>query len=137
MFKIGRTAAQLEREKLQAEIQKEKSELRQKRLENRLKMAKKGQGKQGEFEMPKRTKTEVDEEEIEDLEELLEGPVRAKKHKTMSLYTALGKDEFITGSKDRKSRLDARQKRIAVAEKDKDDNDDEETEEQRLTRETV
>ena len=100
-------------------------------------MAKKGHGKQGEFEMPKHTKTEVDEEEIEDLEELLEGPVRAKQRKTMSLYMALGKDEFIMGSKDRKSRLDTRQKWIAAAEKDKDDNDDEETEEQRLTRETV
>ena len=32
-------------------------------------MAKKGQGKQGEFEILKHTKTEADEEEIEDLEE--------------------------------------------------------------------
>ena len=106
MFKIGRKAAELERTKLQSEIQRQQSELRQKHLENRLKMAKKGQGKQGEFEMLKRTKTEADEEKIEDLEELLEEPVRGKKHKTMSLYTALGKDEFVTGSKDRKSRLD-------------------------------
>ena len=87
--------------------------------------------------MPKRTKTEADEEEIEDLEELLEEPVRAKKRKMMSLYTALGKDEFVTGSKDQKSRLDARQKQIAAAEKDRDDDDEEETEEQRLKRETV
>ena len=137
MITIGRKAAELERTKLQSEIQRQQSELRQKHLENRLKMAKKGQGKQGEFEMPKHTKTEADEEEIEDLEELLEEPVRAKKHKMMSLYTALGKDEFVMGSKDWKSRPDARQKRIAVAEKDKDDNDEEETEEQRLKRETV
>ena len=68
-------------------------------------MAKKGQGKQGEFEIPKHTKMEADEEEIEDLEELLEEPVRGKKCKMMSLYTALGKDEFVTGSKDQKSRL--------------------------------
>ena len=137
MFKIGWKAAELERTKLQSEIQRQQNELRQKRLENRLKMAKKGQGKQGESEMPKRTKTEADEEEIEDLEELMEEPVRGKKHKTMSLYMALGKDEFVTGSKDRKSRLDARQKRIAAAKKDKDDDDEEETEEQRLKGETV
>ena len=41
------------------------------------------------------------------------------------------------GSKDRKSRLDARQKRIAAMEKDKDDDDEEEMEEQRLQRKTV
>ena len=80
---------------------------------------------------------EAEEEEIEDLEELLDEPVRGKKHKTMSLYSALGKDEFVTGSKDQKSRLDARQKRIAAVEKDRDDDDEEETEEQRLKRETV
>ena len=137
MFKIGRKAAELERTKLQSEIQRQQSELQQKHLENRLKMAKKGQGKQGEFEIPKHTKTEADEEEIEDFEELLEELVRGKKRKTMSLYRALGKDEFVMGSKDRKSRLDARQKRIAVAEKDRDDDDEEETEEQGLKRETV
>ena len=87
--------------------------------------------------MPKCTKTEADEEKIEVLEELLEELVRAKKHKMMSLYTVLGKDELVMGSKDRKSRLDARQKRIAAVEKDKDDDDEEETEEQRLQRETV
>ena len=100
MFKIGWKAAELERTKLQLEIQTQQSELRQKRLENRLKMAKKGQGKQGEFEMSKHTKTEADEEEIEDLEELLDEPVRGKKHKMMSLYSVQGKDEFVMGSKD-------------------------------------
>ena len=87
--------------------------------------------------MPKCTKTEADEEKIEVLEELLEELVRAKKRKMMSLYTALGKDELVMGSKDRKSRLDARQKRIAAVEKDKDDDNEEETEEQRLQREMV
>ena len=47
MFKIGRTAAQLERQKLQTEIQKEQSERRRKRLEKRLKMASKAGGKGG------------------------------------------------------------------------------------------
>ena len=137
MFKIGWKAAELERTKLQSKIQKEKSELRRKKLENRLKMAKEGQGKQGEVKIPKHTEMEADEEEIEDLEELLDEPVQGKKRKMMSLYSALGKDEFVTGSKDRKSRLDARQKRIAVAEKDNDDDDEEETEEERLRREMV
>ena len=114
MFKIGWKAAELKRTKLQSEIQRQQSELRQKRLENRLKMAKKGQG---EFEIPKHTKTEADKEKIEDLEELLEEPVQGKKCKMMSLYSALGKDEFVTGSKDRKSRLDTRQKRIAAVRK--------------------
>ena len=100
-------------------------------------MAKEGQGKRGEFAIPKDIEMEAEEEEIEDLEELLDEPVQGKKRKMMSLYSALGKDEFVTGSKDRKSRLDARQKRIAAAEKDKDDDDEEETEEQRLQRETV
>ena len=59
----------------------------------------------------------AEEEEIEDLEELLDEPVRGKKRKTMSLYSGLGKDEFVTGSKDRKSRLDARQKQIAAVER--------------------
>ena len=78
MFKIGRKAAELERTKLQSKIQRQQSELQQKCLENKLKMAKNGQGKQGEFEIPKHTKTEADEEEIEDLEELLDKLVRGK-----------------------------------------------------------
>ena len=45
MFKIGWKAAELERTKLQSEIQRQQSKLRWKRLENRLKMAKEGQGK--------------------------------------------------------------------------------------------
>ena len=78
----------------------------------------------------------------QDLEELLEEPVSGSKQKTPLVYSALGKDEFITGSKDRKHRLDARQKRIAAAEAEKDDGDDddnddeEETEKERLERET-
>ena len=46
MVKVGRKAAELERVKLQTEIQKEKSEIRWKRLENKLKMSKEG-GKGG------------------------------------------------------------------------------------------
>ena len=39
MFQVGRKAAELERVKLQMEIQKEKSKIRRKKLESRLKMA--------------------------------------------------------------------------------------------------
>ena len=46
MVKVGRKAAELERVKLQTEIQKGKSEIRRKRLENKLKMSKEG-GKGG------------------------------------------------------------------------------------------
>ena len=56
MFKIGRTAAQLKREKLQTEIQKGKSELRRRRLDNRLKMSGKAGGKGGPAKNPKKTK---------------------------------------------------------------------------------
>ena len=44
MFQVGWKAAELERVKLQTEIQKEKSEIRRKKLENRLKMAGKAGG---------------------------------------------------------------------------------------------
>ena len=56
------------------------------------------------------------------------------------MYSALGKDEFITGSKDHKHRLDTRQKWIAAAEVERADDDEEEEEEEaekeRLERET-
>ena len=44
MFQVGHKAAKLKRVKLQIEIQKEKSELRRKKLEKRLKMAGKAGG---------------------------------------------------------------------------------------------
>ena len=47
MFKIGWKAAELERTKLQSEIQKEKSELRRKKLQKKLKMSGKAEGKGG------------------------------------------------------------------------------------------
>ena len=69
MFQIGRKAAELERTKLQSEIQRRQRELQQKCLENRLKMASKGPGA---VKNPKHAKTEAEEEEIED-------PVRGSK----------------------------------------------------------
>ena len=44
MFQVGRKVAELERAKLQTEIQKEKSVIRRKKLENRLNMAGKAGG---------------------------------------------------------------------------------------------
>ena len=141
MFQIGRKAAELERSKLQSEIQKKQSELRQQRLQKRVDMASKEPPKRPGPKNPKRTKTEPEEDE--DLEELMEEPAEPRRRKTPSVYSALGKDEFITGSKDWKKRLVARQKRIAAAEADKgndddvdDDDDEQETEKERLERET-
>ena len=65
MFKIGRTAAQLERQKLQMEIQKEQSERRRKQLEKRLQMASKG-GKGGPAKIPKKMKREPEPDDNDD-----------------------------------------------------------------------
>ena len=60
MVKVGRKAVELERVKLHAEIQKERSELRRKRLEKRVKMAS-GKGTKGS-----RMKSPKQEEEDDD-----------------------------------------------------------------------
>ena len=65
MFKIGRTAAQLKREKLQAEIQKEKSKLRRKQLEKQVKMASSRGMKGSRMKNPK--KEDDDDDFLEDL----------------------------------------------------------------------
>ena len=62
MVKVGRKAAELERVKLQTEIQKEKSEIRRARLEHRLKMSKAG-GKGGPAKNVKKTKREPDDDD--------------------------------------------------------------------------
>ena len=56
MVKVDRKAAELERVKLQMKIIKEQSELRRKRLENRLKMSGKAGGKGSPAKNPKKTK---------------------------------------------------------------------------------
>ena len=61
MVKVGRKAAELERVKLQTEIQKEKSEIRWKQLENKLKMSKEG-GKGS----PAKKKVKLEPEPIDD-----------------------------------------------------------------------
>ena len=66
MVKVGRKAAELERVKLQTEIIKGKSELRRKRLENRVKMAGKAGGKGGLGKIPKKTKREQEPDDDDD-----------------------------------------------------------------------
>ena len=63
MFKIGRKAAELERMKLQSEIQKEKSELQRKKLQNKLKMSGKARGQISLTKNPKKTKREPDDDD--------------------------------------------------------------------------
>ena len=63
MFQVGRKAAELERVKLQTEIQKDKSELRRKKLEKRLKMSGKAGGRSGPAKNPKKTKREPDDDD--------------------------------------------------------------------------
>ena len=65
MFKIGWKAAELERTKLQSEIQKERSKLRRKRLEKRLKMSSGRGTKGGRMKSPKQE--DDDDDFLEDL----------------------------------------------------------------------
>ena len=67
MVKVGRKAAELERVKLQTEIQKKKSEIRRKRLENKLKMSKVSD-KGG----PAKKKVKQETEPIDDDDDFLE-----------------------------------------------------------------
>ena len=131
MFKIGRKAAQLEREKLQAEIQKEKSKLRRKQLENRVKMAS-SRGMKGS--RVKNLKKEDDDDDfLEDL--VIESD--PKKPKKPTTYSNLKLGGFITKAEDRKGRLEKRQAKKEMAKDDDDDDDDEEeTKKEQLKRET-
>ena len=132
MFKIGRTAAQLEREKLQVEIQKEKSELRRKKLEKRLKMSGKEGGRSGPTRNPKKTKREPDDDDF--LEDLVveSDPKKPKKPIT---YVNLQPGGFVTKAEDRKGRLEKRRAKQETKDDD-DDDDEEETKKDQLERET-
>ena len=66
MVKVGRKAAELEQVKLQTEIQKERSEIRRKRLENTLKMAGKAGGKGGPVKILKKMKREPEPDDDDD-----------------------------------------------------------------------
>ena len=131
MFQVGWKAAELERVKLQAEIQKEKSEIRRKKLESRLKMAGKAGGRSGPAKNPKKTKTKQEQDDEDWLDDLVLDTDPDKRQMT---YSNLEPGGFITKGTDRKSRLDQRQVIIAAAtgEQDDDDDDENETEQERL-----
>ena len=128
MFKIGRKAAELKRTKLQSDIQKEKSELRRKKLENRLKMSGKGGGRSGPARNPKKTKWEPDDDD-----DLLDDLVtETGPDKRQPSYSKLEPGGFVTKGTDRKTRLDQRQARIAAVTGKPDEGQEEETEQERL-----
>ena len=92
MFKIGWKAAELKRTKLQSKIQKEKSELRRKKLEKMLKMAGKAGGRSGPAKNPKKTKRElVDDDDL--LDNLV---AEMEPDKRQSSYSQLAPGGFVT-----------------------------------------
>ena len=131
MFKIGRKAAELKRTKLQSEIQKQKSELRRKKLEKSLKMSGKAGGRSGPAKNPKKTKQELDDDD-DFLDDLV---MDTEPDKGQLSYLKLELGGFVTKGADRKTRLDQRQARIAAAAGEADDGDKQETEQERLERE--
>ena len=127
MFQVARKAAELERVKLQTEIQKEKSELQRKKLEKRLKMSGKAGGQSGPAKNPKKTKWEPDDDDL--LDDLV---TETELDKRQLSYSKLAPGGFVTKGADRKTRLDQRQARIAAAAGEPGDGDREETEQKRL-----
>ena len=135
MVKVGRKAAELERVKLQTEIQKERSEIRRKRLENRLKMASKAGGKGGPAKKKvKREPDPVDDDDEDFLEDLV---TTTETDKGQPSYSTLEPGGFVTKGADRKSRLDKRHAKIAAAagKPDEGKGEIEETAQEQLERE--
>ena len=91
MVKVGCKAAELERVKLQMEIQKERSKIRRKRLEKRVKMAS-GKGTKGS-----RMKSPKQEEEDDDF---LEDLVVDSDPKKPTTYSTLKPGGFVTKAED-------------------------------------
>ena len=134
MVKVGRKAAELERVKLQTEIQKEKSEIRRKRLENKLKMSKEG-GKGGPAK--KTVKPEPEPMEDDDDNVLEDLVTTTETDKGQPSYSTLEPGGFVTKGTDRKSRLDKRHAKIAAAagKPEEVEGEKEETEQEKLERE--
>ena len=133
MFKIGRTAAQLERQKLQTEIQKEQSERRQIRLEKRLKMASKAD-KGGPAKIAKKTKREPDPDDKDDDNFLEDLVMSMETDKGQPSYSTLEPGGFVTKGADRKTRLDKRHTKIAAATGKPDEGKIEEMAQEKLIR---
>ena len=134
MVKVGRKAAELERVKLQTEIQKEKSEIRRKRLENKLKMSKEG----GKGSPAKKTVKPEPEPMEDDDDNVLEDLVTTTEtDKGQPNYSTLEPGGFVTKGTDRKSRLDKRHAKIAAAtgKAEEAEGEKEETEQEKLERE--
>ena len=133
MFRIGRKATELERQKLQTEIRKEESEIRREKLEKRIQMASSRSKKGGPVKNPKK-EVEEDDDFLDDL--VVDAETKERK-KSMT-YSNLKPGGFITKAEDRKGRLDKRHARIVAASKQDEDEDDdeEETEKEQLERET-
>ena len=134
MVKVGHKAAELERVKLQTEIQKEKSEIRRKRLENLLKMSKEG-GKGGPAK--KTVKPEPEPMEDDDDNVLEDLVTTTETDKGQPSYSTLELGGFVTKGTDRKSRLDKRHAKIAAAagKPEEAEGEKEETEQEKLERE--
>ena len=85
--------------KLQSEIQKEKSELRRKKLEKTLKMAGKAGGRSSPAKNPKKTKRELDDDD-----DLLDDLVaETELDKRIPSYSQLALGGFVTKGADRKT----------------------------------
>ena len=118
---------------MQTEIQKEKSEIRRKRLEKKLKMSKTG-GKGG----PAKKKVKPEPEPIDDDDNFLEDLVTTTEtDKGQPSYSTLEPGGFVTKGTDRKSRLDKRHAKIAAAagKPEEAEGEKEETEQEKLERE--
>ena len=112
------------------EIQREKSELRRKRLEQQLKMVGKAGGQSSVAKNPKKTKQEQDDDDL--LDDLV---METDRDKRQASYSKLEPGGFVMKGADRKTRLDQRQVRIAAATGKPDDGQEEEMEQKRLERE--
>ena len=124
---VYRKAVELERVKLQMEIQKDKSKLHRKKLEKRLKMSSKAGGRSGPAKNPKKTKREPDDDDL--LDDLV---TETEPDKRQQSYSKLAPGGFVTKGADRKTRLDQRQVRIAAVAGEPGDGDRQETEQERL-----
>ena len=128
MFKISRKATELECQKLQVEIPKEKSELQRKKLEKCVQMASSRDTKGGHT---KSLKIEDDDDDI------LEDLVVASNPKKLTTYSNLEPRCFVMKAENQKGRLEKRRAKIEMAKDDDDDNDkdDDATKKEQLERE--
>ena len=116
------------------EIKKEKSELRQKRLENRVRMASKAGGKGGPAKKPKKVKREPDPDDNDDDNFLEDLVTTMETDKGQLSYSTLEPGGFVTKGADRKTRLDKRHAKIAAATGKPDEGEIEETAQEKLER---